>query len=375
MQDVSAGKKKPVFTRPKTFAAQLGARRPGVTYAISPTLKKKIRETKDPLEKSMLANSGWRGEETLEKTVESIKSRHTAFLQEMDDRHERILAENIQKRQERQERSASMRLASMNASVGNDEPVKVQSPNQPSVVRVLFPDPKPSIPHEQSSMPNVQVQHPVHPIPHVSQPSPIPYMAQTMQRQVPLLPQSYQNPIQRPVPPLPQSSQSSIPYMAQTMQRQVPLLPQSYQNPTPYMAQSTQRPVQDVPQPFLQQSLESLFNHSSTGTVKKSELVDVDADVEILSFNQTPEKVRMPFGDRMVEQIIPMEVEIASDLAPSEVATVSQTNDHVVNGIQGFFNSTIGQGCTKSDMEQFSQIIGSLAGAYRRLDMFVKSKK
>jgi hypothetical protein len=78
-QEVSTGKKKPLFTRPKTFAAHLGGRRPGVIYALSPTLKKKIRETKDPLEKSMLANSGWRGDASLVSALESNKSQHTAY--------------------------------------------------------------------------------------------------------------------------------------------------------------------------------------------------------------------------------------------------------------------------------------------------------
>jgi len=325
-------------------------------------LKKKIRETKDPLEKSLLANSGWRGEEEMEKTVESIKNRHTAFLQEMDDRHEKLLAENNQRREMRR---ASMRLASMNTSVGNVEPVKVQSPNQPKVVRELFPaDPRP---HEQNSMPNVQVQHPVHPTPHVSytQPSPIQHTVQSMQRPVPPFSQS-----------VPQLNQNPIPHLVQPTQRPIPnvpqFVPQLSQNPIPHMAQPTQQPVQNVPQPFQQQSLS---NHSAKGTVKEPELIDVDADVEILSFKRIPEKVQMPVGGQKEEQVIPMEVEIVTGQPLVEVMPVAQPSAHVVSGIQGFFTSTAGKGCSEGGMEEFSQIIGSLADAYRRLDIFVKSKK
>jgi len=313
----------------------------------------------------MLANSGWRGEEELEKAVESIKTRHTAYLQEMDERHEKINAENNQKREQRR---ASMRLASMNASIGNSEPMKIRSPNQPSVMRELFPDPKPPAPIEQNSMPSVQVQHP---IAHVPQPNPIQHTVQSMQRPVPPMPQSVpqfnQNPIQpiqRPVPPLPQPGQGSIPHMAQSIQRPVPPLPQLSQNPI-------QRPVQNVPQPFQQQDMP---NYSVKGTVKEPELIDVDADVEILSFKRTPEKVQMPVGGQKKEQVIPMEVEVVSNQPRAEVMPVALSNGHVLNNIQGFFGSVAGKGFSKSDMEELSQIISSLADAYRNLDVFIKSK-
>jgi hypothetical protein len=78
-------------------------------------------------------------------------------------------------------------------------------------------------------------------------------------------------------------------------------------------------------------------NYSVKGTVKEPELIDVDADVEILSFKRTPEKVQMPVGGLWVhvicssfarfcyilsgqkeEQVIPMEMEVVSNQPRAE---------------------------------------------------------
>jgi hypothetical protein len=74
------------------------------------------------------------------------------------------------------------------------------------------------------------------------------------------------------------------------------------------------------------------------------------------------------------------------------VMPVALSTGHVLNNIQGFFSSVAGKGFSKSkfrkllhwkkvslsfilgDMEELSQIISSLADAYRNLDVFIKSK-
>jgi len=269
-QEVQTGKKKGIiFTRPKTFAAQLGGRRPGVIYAVSPTLKKQIRETKDPLEKSMLANSGWRGEASL---VKDIKTRHTAFLQEMDDRKAKILEENNKKRAER---AASMHFAK-SAGV-------LPKPKQPSVVRELFP---------------------VEPRFHAVNPG----GPQIPDFLSPQAPSPTQRPVQHPVHPV----------------------PQLYPNPIQHTVQPFQYPVQNVPQPF-------------------------------------------HYGGHKEEPIVSMDAEDLLDHQPRAGAVpVAQSSAHFTDDLSGIFNSMDG---SKGDMEQFSQIISSLADAYRRLDEFIKSKK
>jgi len=172
--------------------------------------------------------------------------------------------------------------------------------------------------------------HGVNPIPHEPQlldfvnpnaPSPTPRLFQPVH-------QSYQNPIQHTIQPV-QHPVQPVPQLYPTQHPvQHPVQPVHQLYPTPI-----QHSVQNVPQPF---------HHGGQG---EETIISIDTE------------------DSLDHQLC------------AGAVPVAQSSAYLTSNIEEIFNSMADTGCSKDDMEQFSQIISSLADAYHRLDIFIKSKK